>query len=839
MKKQFLLTASLLTAGLCLAAPLTPEQALSRLSEGQGPGTRAVSSLNINPALELRTIEGQPAVYVFEQADTKGFMVVSADDMAPALLGYSDENVFDLDNISPAMQNWLDQYAEQIQYMRERGITISEEPQTRVALPDWSPISPLVKTSWDQDAPYNNDCPMVAGSRGMTGCVATAMAQVMNYHKYPEKGQGSISYRSEYNNQALSIDFSEVTFDWANMINSYSGQYTDAQANAVATLMKAAGYAVQMTYYPGQSGAVSGYIPGALIKYFNYDPSAQFITRNRVGYVDWATLIYNNLKNVGPVIYDGDTDYSGGHSFVCDGYRGNGYFHFNWGWSGSGDGYFLLDALDPAAVGSGAISSGFNFTQDAVFNIQKPKAGTTPSPSDVMMVGSVDAYASGNYIYIGMYGAMYPGFRYYGNEDSVTFNVGVQISEVNNPSATPYFISCSNMKNQELDPGYVIYCAGITGYPYPTLSISSLDIADNVKYKFTVATQQKGGEWTVAGAPIGSYNYFYLTKKGDQFEIENFDQMQFTCNDLQLDSPLYDGNSIRVNLTLANNNDITLSRGANLLLLDASGKVAYIGDSFVSTLEPGEKITKNWTSTLSRQISGNVTAATDFYLALYDIDTETIYYQSTTPVTMEPNPGAPRYSCSLEIKNEDLKQGIYQVANSSRFTAEASVACTRGIFSYPVVMYVMQTTGDGRYVPMATYYLDPMIIEGGQSESQDLEVTFPGATVGDVYYLGLIVNNGNTLACQPVAFMALANGAGVEAIGADNEIRFYNDGAGLITAYGASNVEVYTLTGMKVNAAVSYNSDAAEINLSDLGKGVVVITATNAAGERKSLKIAL
>ena len=858
MTRKLLLSLSLLSAGMCLAAPLSPEEALNRLNGGLlSPATRGSAALK--PAMVLSTPVGEPAIYVFNQTETPGFMVVSADDAVTPLLGYSDFNSFDPDNIPPALQNWLDQYSQQIEYARSTNSVASSEPNTRVSLPAWSAIAPMVKTAWNQGAPYNNLCPLQGNSRTYTGCVATAMSQVMNYFKYPEKGQGSITYKCESINQNLSLDFSDITFDWANMLNTYSGTSDPAVSQeAVATLMMAAGYSVQMSYSTNQSGAISGYIPGALVKYFNYDKGVLYVSRSQKTYTEWATLIYNNLKNVGPVIYDGDTDFSGGHSFVCDGYNGNGYFHFNWGWGGSGDGYFLLDSLNPSSIGIGGALGGFNFRQDAVLNIQKPKSGSEVQQNEIVLSGSVEGYVSSSYLNLKIYGSSYPGYRYYGL-DEMTFDVGISIVPANEPNATPnYVVSANNSNFQKyfmpLDPGYILYCSGQAGYPYPMFSLSKLDLNDGVKYKVTAVYRPEGGDWMVADCDNGSYNYFNVTKNGSNYEFENFPQMQFTCDNLTLGSELYDGTAVKVDLSLVNKNDTELTRGVTLLLLDAADNIAFVSDSFVETLSANESFNKEWVTNLINQSSTTIKKATDYYLALYDIDTDTYYYKATTPVTMQPSLGAPDYTCVLTIDNGKILNypeytvDIYEVENAQDIQATVKIDVTKGIFSYPINIYGGVEDNRGNIIPEMTYPLDIQIIDAGETGTYNVNVNFASAEINKVYFLIADVNSDYNIIegkDDIIGFVALNNEAGVESLigNSSDIIMLYNRITGKLIVRGGANgirdISTYSLNGSRLSSSVNYSGDNAEVDLSTLGKGIVVVTATDRKGHRKTMKLAL
>ena len=361
------------------AATLTPDEALARVMKESDAMRAPARAVVAQPRLIHTTVgdDGEPAVYIFTTDSREGSIVVSADDVAAPLLGYCDTPA---DGELPTeLRWWLGQYAAEIEAARSGDAPRYVEPAAPKATATRKAIAPLVNTRWDQGAPYNNDCPSVSQSvigngKAPTGCVATAMAQVMKYFGWPAKGTGTGSATvSGGSQQSMNLN---VTFDWSNMTDTYAeGSYTATQASAVALLMKACGYSVAMNYTTSASGAQSTAIPGALINNFGYDSGAALYRRDYYGRDEWEEMIYNNLANVGPVIYTGASNVGGGHAFVCDGYSADGYFHFNWGWSGMSDGYFLLSMLKPTNLGTGAGNGDYTNNQGALLGI-KPSDGT-------------------------------------------------------------------------------------------------------------------------------------------------------------------------------------------------------------------------------------------------------------------------------------------------------------------------------------------------------------------------------------------------------------------------------------------------------------------------------
>ena len=368
MRKSVLfLSLALMTGMTATARSLSPSEALQRVT-GQSVSRSAGAALASEPVMTVGSA-GTPALYVFNKPDG-GWMIVSADDVAAPVIGFSDSGAFDPVNIPDNLRGWLELCSEEILSASAAGA----EPYVRTAsrADSREQINPLVGTWWDQGSPYNNFCPLSSGRSTYTGCVATAMAQIMKYHNWPDKAGDNASFSYSWNGETISADFSNFEFDWANMsANYYYGYtYTQAQTDAVAKLMQACGYSLRMRYGSDASAAYSEQVGNALVTYFRYDAGIHNEFRNYYSSSEWENMIYENLKNVGPMVYWG-----GAHCFVCDGYRPGGYFHFNWGWSGMSDGYFLLSMLKPTNLGTGAGNGDYTNNQGALLGI-KPSDGT-------------------------------------------------------------------------------------------------------------------------------------------------------------------------------------------------------------------------------------------------------------------------------------------------------------------------------------------------------------------------------------------------------------------------------------------------------------------------------
>ena len=395
--RRITLLSCLLLAVAAVAGTVTPEKAFQSASEFMKQH-RAGVSVKAAPASSApkmlaggQTSTTQSSYYIFNTTGDQGYVIVSGDDRTTPILGYIDRGSYDPNNVPANMKAWLDNYAQQISSLDMLGITGDEFAAPR---PTRNSISPMITSHWDQGAPYWNRCPEfmdldengdTISDRAYTGCVATSMAQIMNYYKYPLYCTQTIpSYQMTYywNEDYYVADtdpLPPIVFDWDNMRDNYTGAETAAEKDAVAWLMLYAGCAAHMNYGINASSTSDPYIPTAFNDYFNYD--AKLVYRSDYEQDEWEEMIYQELYSGRPLIYNGRSGTGGGHSFVCDGYAYGDYYHINGGWGGLGDGYFVLSVLNPYAgggVASVTSAEGYNIDQTAIIGIEPGYTGFTP-----------------------------------------------------------------------------------------------------------------------------------------------------------------------------------------------------------------------------------------------------------------------------------------------------------------------------------------------------------------------------------------------------------------------------------------------------------------------------
>ena len=423
------------------SAPITPKQARTVALNFM---SRTVPTVTKNSSCQLAyakagQLESDTLFYVFNVGG--GFAIVAADDAVKPILGYSPDGHFDPQNIPDNCRAWLQGYADQIAYVRTQelvraasveaewnALLSTEEPSPASTPKSGSSVAPLLTTKWDQGTYYNSLCPEDANHYSghvWAGCVATAMAQIINYWEYPAHGYGTHSYHhNSYGQQ--SADFANTTYQYSLMPDSLDWNTPANQVNAVATLMHDCGVAVNMDYGANESGSNGFAARAAFINHFGYN--AQMAIKSYAHSEDsggmiwesvaviedstWIRMLKEELDAGRPIYYSGERylhGYSGntGHAFVCDGYDADSLFHFNWGWSGAYNGYFVVGCLTSDDYYPGDMftpSSGFSFNNNhqAIFVrpgngiadtlILNMKGRTTATVDGSVLVGDIWAF---------------------------------------------------------------------------------------------------------------------------------------------------------------------------------------------------------------------------------------------------------------------------------------------------------------------------------------------------------------------------------------------------------------------------------------------------------------
>lgn len=787
------LALGLLLAAGASAATLTPDQAIARASSDRSLSKKMRSRLAANPRLMLttKTQAGDPALYVFSSAAASdGFMILSADDVAYPLLGYADKGSFNPDNMAPAMRWWLDEYARQIAWAKANGREGTERPQAPEGRRD---IAPLVKTRWDQGEPYNQLCPIVNGGRSYTGCVATAMAQIMYYFKYPACGTGSISYNDEGSGKRLTWDFSKHPFDWDNMLLNYSNNnWTEAQAAAVANLMKSAGASVKMAYSADSSGALSVLTPQAFTKYFGYDPNLKFMLRSYVSSTEWDRMMYDNLDKVGPVLCGGGSFIGGGHSFVADGYQAStGLFHFNWGWSEMSDGYFALNALNPSALGAGGGGGGgYNFDQDAVFGIQKP----TGQPAEKRLVqmtqfGTLEGKIKEGTKLLQFTLADHSDaawINYTGNTIKVTMGVSVQTE-----GATDTIVRIINDKPQTMPAGYGLYPANYISQ----VDLSTLNMEEGANYKFTIVSLMSNIEgqqttWVPVIPCYGENNYITVKKNGNDYDITSQEGLFYTVDDIEFETGLYYGCLAKMKYKLTNKNDIEITRGIAPVLYQGTTPY-FLGESKLITIAPGQTVEGEVITDLYAMTNDpfGITSDTEMYVSLYEeVSGRVLTDECLFPEVMHPNPGLPGVSVS-DYGIEGQNAETLEIPDASDMHITATLTLKQGRVAYPLCAAILGEFDASGNAQIIDYVGQPAFLSNpGDTFTLDTHFNFSSGVAGRKYNMMLcyvvanqlnpILNPGSSSALRQIlrTFVVPDGQQGIDGIemGSNANAKYFN-----------------------------------------------------------------
>lgn len=586
MKKTVLILAiAFHCISIMMAAPVTRQTAQQKASQFMAShGWSSISSQQ--PALKVRKAAANSAnslYYVFN--NDKGYVIVSGDDRAVDILGYCDTGTYDESTMPEAMKELLAQYAGEIAYLQSKDSTsAASATSSAIAKAAGTAISPMTTSHWGQDAPYNNLCPNFTYDgvtyRSVSGCAATAMAQIMYYYKSPQTTSKAIPAYTTESYRLSCPQLPVTTFDWSNMTDTYSSSSSDAANAAVATLMKYCGEAISMDYGPS-SGAAIDVISSAFTTYFNYDPGIKLISRKDYTIADWASTIYKELSASRPVLYTGQS-IGGGHAFVCDGYDGNGLFHINWGWDGYCDGYFQLSALNPnttTLTGASTVDDGYTMDQAAVIGIQPSKSSVT-TPAYLSIYTPISA--SGNYVNYE--------FSVISNSScSVSFGLGIEDADGN--------LSTINYTSNTTLRGGAIY-----SFPYTLLRASMF--SGNGTYKVVpIYRLSSESTWHRIGP---SSQYIAVTVNGSSLSIVVHPTVKLAATDITCSTTApstTDFNKFTLNIT-------------------NSGE-EYNGNIYAfasSTTTKG-----SYTGIKGMAIPADTTVATDFYFTIPTTDNLTVW----------------------------------------------------------------------------------------------------------------------------------------------------------------------------------------------------------------------
>jgi len=506
---------------------------------------------------------GQVSFYVYGTSNS--FVIVAGDDAVAPILGYAADHQFIAEKMPVQISSFLDGYTEQIdaivaahanaspEVARQWQALQANEPQPAAKT---TAVSPLLAVTWNQSPYYNADCPYdwAGGGVSVTGCVATAMAQVMKFWSWPTTGVGMHSYSSSCCG-SLYANFGSTTYSWSSMPNSVTSPNA-----AVAKLMSHCGISVDMNYSASSSGAyvVSSASPVthcaeyALRNYFNYKPTLHGEERSSYSEAAWKSLLKGDLDAGRPIIMAGFGS-GGGHCFVADGYDASDFFHMNWGWGGTSNGYFSINALNPGGLGTGGGSGGYNSNQQAII-------GLTPNTG-----GSTASMVLADWVYVS------PATIFY----STSFSVSTRVKNTGTSAFSGTY--CAAAFNSS--GAFVTYVDSVTGASLgagvtsSVLSFSTTGLLSMLPGSYTIGIfyRTPGGGWVSVGN-AGSYTNY------EPLDVVNHNPLQLASTMTLAPTTFVQGSAASVTLNLQNDDFVAFSGSYDVSLYNLDG-------SFNSTIQ--------------------------------------------------------------------------------------------------------------------------------------------------------------------------------------------------------------------------------------------------------------
>lgn len=805
--------ALLIGAGIANARQLTVAEALNAAgiqTRTQAPG---VAASGIPTAALTLSQDGLNTVYVVNNAE--GFVVLAADDVAPAVLGYSDNGSFEPGNIPSNMQAWLDDYSAYIASAATAGTRVVAAP----ADPSLTDIAPLVRTRWNQGAPYYNLCPTVDGLRTYTGCVATAIAQVLKTYEHPTTGTGTNSYT--WNNQTLSFDFGATTFQWDKMTDTYDSSSSPEACQAVAELMYACGIACYMNYGTGGSGANGVNLSAGLIRYLGYDASLQYISRDYFTLPVWSRMLHDELSKGHPLYYDGANG-AVGHAFVIDGYRASdGFFHVNWGWGGMSDGYFSIVTLDPDAQGIGGSTEGYYLGQSAIFNLKPAEEGSELALQFIAenILPEETSAPRNDAIYLG--GGANSGF-YNTTLGTVEVEVGVELTA---PGLEPQYAFYP--ETVELNYGY-----GFSAYP-----IVCEDIPTGTFTGRPVVRCE--GKIVPFLIPVGQTTKFTVvsTDESVTFTPNLTEKAQLELVELKSLAPCFRGKTCFVEATV-HNAGAEYYGTLNAYFLNTKGNSTTLGAGVVDILPNGDATIR---------VQGTLPAMTPLgtcHLRLTD-DEGNIIGQDV-PVTLEKVPdGTPDPSIRTVSFPGATGSGTDTdpyIVDASAVRVDADLYVGGGFFTSDIRAYIFAENASGSSLFMQAPYV---ACWGTETQTLNFSGDLSGSLSENVMYaLVFLYRNGreyNFMENAPTPCFKTGGTSGIEQVATAAYGLFPNPALSdvTLTAPGAiSGAEVFDLTGsLRQHILFGDNEGRVGMDVSQLAAGQYVVRLTTADGDVRTMRL--
>jgi hypothetical protein len=774
------------------------------------------SAMTLAYTQQSATSEADNCFYVFNRGTADGYIIVSADDRTDAILGYTDSGSFNYANLPSNARWWFSEYQRQIQYLIDH-----PNLKNRVApksLP--TSVAPLCKSLWSQLSPFNDNCPTYTDTTTneivhcATGCVATAAAQVMYYHKWPVTGTDSTSYtsHSKYGSKTLifnlSANFSKSTYDWANMTNTYTAASTTLQNQIVAKLLSDVGIGAHISYSESSGGGPLG-MARAFVNYFGYDKCASLLSRDYFSISEWDALIQGELSAKRPVFYGGVGD-KGGHAFVLDGYNTEGYYHINWGWSGTSNGYFRISALNPIVLGVGGGAGGFNYGQGGVFQLMKPQD------------------ASGfHFLHCLVFDSINP----INTSVALGDTVPVQFKSIYNVSYK-YFSGDLGLITRD-SKGNVVDAQSInrdhTAYIMPndgSVGLISLNykvptsLSDGV-YSMMVESRADGDTiWRRLRGTVGDITHFNVTISGSSATIGNSINVTDLNATVKSISPkLYKGRISDITTTVTNNG-ADYHGDINLIIYDTDFN-QHQATNVVADIPAGQSASFTFNPLIS-------VPADTAHLLFIDKNGELI---DDTTVVVLPTPDAPVLTLTEAVSFPDINN-----VDPLNMQLTAKIKNAGGLFSNNIKASILDA--DSNEVCTREIF---QIIDQNESQAATFTDGLGKCTPGKSYILQLAAldDSDNSVVLQPyefnnIKFTVKADvPSAISSVGTSANSIFPNPASDVVTVRNASSIlgiKVYSVTGSLVLFQNMSGVNSVTLNVASLPAGSYLVRVATSAG---------
>ena len=789
-----------------------------------------------------RSVDNQH-FYIFNLNDNQGWVLVADDDRSIPILGYSKSGEFVTENLSANIEDWLTGISSEIQYIIDNDIVADEKTtslwkelfsgvSTEFINRDEKVVNPLVQTRWNQAPYYNDHCPYdnQYGERTVTGCVATAMAQVLKYWNYPEVGSGSHSYStSSYG--TLYANFGGTQYAWNNMPNRVT-----SPNNAVATLMYHCGVSVDMSYGVAETGGSGAYV---ISSYTNSENCAEFAFKNYFGYKSsahgemkdntsdsqWKNMLRADLNASRPLVYAGFGN--GGHCFVCDGYDNSDMFHFNWGWDGQNDGFYSLSALNPGSGGAGGGSYSFTNNQQAIFGLEPTQSGGgggggSSANADLRLYSELSVE---NQIW-------------FGSDITVTASIGNWGETAFSGSfcaaafdADGNFIDFIDIKSVNLQGGFY------NDYEFTT---TGNIVFVPGQYQVALFYKTNEGDWTIIDD--GNYNNLAAFQIYYEDDIETYSDFTILSDNGQL----IQGSTARINVDLANTGSNTFYGNVRVNLSTLNGE--WVQNIEIKNISDGLGSGYHFTNGLT--FEGEITAEPGTYhmeLAYYNNGWyyAGAYYHSNpiTVVVEAPEINADRYEVNntlaqaykLELSNWSNNQTAVSTTGSNLHVGNDidyyKVELPTGrSYTINARLHDSYASGNGQSYTvdaMFAYSTDGQTFSAGIDDVMDESISFNGGTI----YFGVTPYFSGMSGTYLLEIAISIGGFGTDENYATCFILYPNPVKDIlhIKCDNMQQYDVFSLDG-KLIKSLQRNNDEAVIDFGDLERGIYMVRITSDKG---------